>query len=43
MQESIVFLVRVYDVVVTKVYVRYLISWWVSCIENEHFGQNHFL
>jgi len=23
--------VRVYDVVVKKVHVRYLISWWISC------------
>ena len=28
-------LYHVYDVVVKKVYVRYLISWWVSCYEWE--------
>jgi len=32
MDESIVFCsIYVYDVVVKKVHVRYLISWWVSC------------
>ena len=33
MQESIVFLVRVH-VILKKVHVRYLISWWVSCTTN---------
>ena len=32
MHESIVFCKYVYDVVVKKVHVRYLISWWVSCV-----------
>jgi len=34
MHESIVFC-SVYDFVVKKVHVRYLISWWVSCFLNE--------
>ena len=28
---SLYFVLRLYDVVVKKVHVRYLISWWVSC------------
>jgi len=34
MQESIVFYC-VYNVVVKKVHVRYLISWWVSCTKED--------
>jgi len=31
MQESIVFCMCLYAVIVEKVHVRYLVSWWVSC------------
>ena len=30
-------LLCVYDVVVTKVHIRYLISWWVSCLTKHSF------
>jgi len=34
------FVVRVYDVVVKKVHVRYLIFWWVSCT---HYLVQHYI